>query len=349
MKIAVLDPRNGAYTSELLVVDAHTGATERIPLGYVPEVYFDAAARELVVLETELKQPGGDGPHFWLKCFGADTLRLVRQKEIREPPLYAGLPGRSTRVACTPSGRYLYFLHSQGIIRFPHGEDQFCLTCQRYDRARDVVEPGRMAVESCMLDFVQIGAEEDQLCFHLSCDFPSTVTFGRFGSPELDWVRLEELAPRRHSPQETCGSWLDRPAGVLYCVTGEGKIFAVRPPPQPSGLWFELPLTAPSSVPLHHLYGGGDYLFVGVATSAAERSLSLVSEVWMIGMRDRAVVRVLSLPVSVISFATTADGAALFGTNPYEQVLFAVDTATGSVLSGKNDLGTSPAEVVVVP
>jgi hypothetical protein len=347
MKLLVLDPRDGDAVADLFVVD-EAGVVDTVRLGYVPELRHDPAAGEVVLVETELPQARGTPTRYWLKCYDADTLRLRRQVAIPERPMYAGFPGRSTRVAPTPSGRYVYFLQSETIIRFPDADDVFRLTVHRYDRHGDAVEPGGPAVESCMLDFGQFGAGDDEFYFHLSCDYPSTVAFGRFPAADLDWVRLEAVPPRTHCPQETCGSWVDREGQALYCVTGEGKVYELRRPPGGPRLVAHLPLAGGRSVPLHQLYGGGGALFVGVARDAEERGLGLASEVWQVSAAG-AVVRTFPLPVPVINFVTTPDGGLLMAVDPYRRVLFVMDTRTGRVLKSITGFGVRPAELLLVP
>ncbi len=349
MKILVLDPRSGDASADLFVLDYREGVTNQVRLGYVPEIRHDPAAGELILVETELPQAGKAATRYWLKCCDAETLQPKRQIEIPERPMYAGFPGRSTRVAATPSGRYVYFLESQMIIRFPDADDVFRLTVHRYDRSRDAVEFGGPSVESCMLDFGHLGTSDDEFYFHLSCDHPSTIAFGKFASPDLDWLRLEEIPPRRHCRQETCGSWLATAAGSLFCVTGEGKIYQVRRPPQESTLLLQLPLIEPRSVPLHQLYGGGSYLFVGVGVDAGERGLGLASEIWQVSLANADVVRVISLPMPVINFVTSPDGDILVAANPYARTIFVLDTRSGRVLKSLDDLGLSPAELLWIP
>ena len=229
MKILVLDSRSGDSCADLFVVDFASGASDRLRLGYVPEVRYDAAVGELVVVDTELPQASGVPARYWLKGYDLGTLRLTLCQETPMRPMYAGYPGRSTRLVSTSSGRYLYFLQAEGVRRYPE-DDIFRLRVLRYDRRHDVVERGDLVVDSCLLDFGLVGGSEDELFLHLSCDFPSTIAFGKFPSPELTLLRLEELPPRSHSPRETCGSWLARECDMLYCVTGEGKIYPGAPP-----------------------------------------------------------------------------------------------------------------------
>ncbi len=347
MKILVLDPRSGDSCADLFVVDFASGASDRLRLGYVPEVHYDAAAGELAVVDTELPQTSGVPARYWLKCYDLGTLRQTRRHETPMRPMYAGFPGRSTRLVSSSSGRYLYFLQSEGIRRYPE-EDIFRLRVHRYDRRHDAIELGDLVVDSCLLDFGPLGGSEDELFLHLSCDFPSTIAFGKFPAPGLTLLRLEDLPSRSHSPRETCGSWLARESGTLYCVTGEGKIYRVRHAEEPA-LLLELPLTPPRSVPLHHLYGGGGRLFVGVAADDNERSLGLASEIWQVSLSHGTVASVTKLPLPVMNFVTTPDGATLIGVNPYATTLYLMDLGSGKPLKLMDDLGVSPAEVLLVP
>src|SRR5689334_22334714 len=113
MKIFVLDPRDGDACSDLFVVDENEGVVDQIRLGYVPEIRHDPVAGELVLVETELPASPGEPTRYWLKCYDAHSLRLSHKQEIPVRPMYAGGPGRSTRVAPTRSGRYVYFLESE--------------------------------------------------------------------------------------------------------------------------------------------------------------------------------------------------------------------------------------------
>lgn len=349
MKILVLDTRSGDRCSDLFVGDFDRGIYRQVPLGYVPEVRYDAAADEVVLVETELSDEAGRQRSYWLKCYDTDTWRPTRAQQIPERPMYAGFPGRSTRIAPTPSGRYLYFLQSEMLIRFPEADDVFRLTVHRYDRHRHALEMGGPAVESCMLDFGRLGSGDDEFFFHLSCDYPSTLAFGTFPAKELEWVRLEQVPPRTHCPQETCGSWMDERTGLLYCTTGEGKIYRVARPPGPAGLFSQHPMKGDRSVPLHQVYGAGDTLFVGVASDPGERSLGLISEIWQVSLKDGSVLRQIPLPVPLMCFVATPEGDRLVATCPYQRSLFVLDARSGRVLQVIRDVGISPCEVLLIP
>src|SRR5687767_14028961 len=129
MRILVLDPRRGSLNADVLVLggpDLSIQATLR--LGYVPEVIYDAANREIVVVDTDLVQSNGEATRFWLKTFDADTLQPRLKCEIPVRPMYAGFPGRSHRVATDASGRFIYALES-AILRSAVG---FRITTNRY-------------------------------------------------------------------------------------------------------------------------------------------------------------------------------------------------------------------------
>jgi hypothetical protein len=349
MQVLVLDPRNGDDHADLYVFDPALHSRATLRLGYVPELHCDAARRELVVVETELEPRDGAGARYWLKCFDTESWGLKDQREIGERPMYAGFPGRSYRVTSSPSGRYLYALQSHMIPRLPEAEDVFRVTVVRYDRQRRVLEAGRPIVDSCLVDFGCLGNGDEDLYFHMSCDFPSTVAFAKFSSPELEWVRLEETPARTHLPQETCSSWRAGPEGPLYCITREGKIFQVRRGPTEMKVLTHLELGKRRSIPLSHLDGCGDSLFVGVAGDDGDRSLGLASEVWRVARADGSVVRVLKPPTPIMNFVATPDGRTLYGVDPYEGVLFSLDAATGKPLAGIRGLGNSPAEVLLLP
>jgi hypothetical protein len=345
MKILVLDPRNGDHCADLFIVDAAKWVVERMPLGYAPELHYDAQACELVVVETSLQVANGECTRYWLKRYSATTLGLIGEQETPVRPMYAGYPNRSTRIKSSPSGRYLYLLEAM-----PHPTEvgTFRLLAHRYDRMLERLEPGRLAVDSCMVDFDHLGDNEEDLYFHLACEFPSTVVFGCFSSPELAWVRMDDLPGRVHSPRETCGSWVAKPSRTLYCIAGNGTIYQVRRQPPASALFLKLPLTNSRSIPLKQLYGSGNWLFAGVSTDDGERSLGLASEIWQVSLAGAKVVRVIDLPFPVINFVTTADGEYLVGVNPYNRMLCLVETASGLVLEIIEDVGISPAEVMLI-
>src|SRR3954451_5695639 len=109
MRLLVLDPRNGDRCAALFVIEPGARRpAHRFRFGYVPELRHDPAAGELLMVETELGHPGSGRTRYWLKRLHPDTLKLIGQVETPMRPMYAGFPGRSTRVVPTPSGRYVY-------------------------------------------------------------------------------------------------------------------------------------------------------------------------------------------------------------------------------------------------
>ena len=88
---------------------------------------------------------------------------------------------------------------------------------------------------------------------------------------------------------------------------------------------------------------------MGVAADDNERSLGLASEIWQVSLPDGAVADVTRLPLPVMNFVTTPDGATLVGVNPYATTLYLLDLCSGEPLKLMDDLGVSPAEVLIVP
>jgi hypothetical protein len=344
MKILVLDPRNGDDVTDLFVVDPARRTIDGMRLNYVPELSYDAAAGELLVVETELDR--SNGAHYWLKMYDGETLGQVRQIETPIRPMYAGFPNRSTRVAGAASGRYVYF---QELDRHPDRIDVYRTRVGRYDRSNDVLERGAPFLDSCIVDFGSLGASDDDIFFHLCCEAPSTVAFASFGSPALDFVSITNLPARKYSVQETCGSWLDVSDQSLYCTTRDGCIYRVNRAPNAASLFLPLPIRSPRAIPLHHIYGSSGRLFVGVARDECERSLSLVSEIWIISIEDAAVLQVITLSAPVMNFVITADARIFLGVDPYGRGLQFVDLPSGKLLDWVPDLGITPAEVQVIP
>src|SRR5262249_12314227 len=152
--------------SDLFVL-GRRGRVERVvPLGYVPELHVDPTAGELVVVETELGPP----TRYWLRGFVTDTWTERWRVEVGERPMYAGYPGRSTRVAADPHGSFLYTLQTR-LLRQPPSEDVFRVWVVRYDRRTRTLETGKPVIDSCTVDFGCLDAAGG-LFFHLSCDFP---------------------------------------------------------------------------------------------------------------------------------------------------------------------------------
>jgi hypothetical protein len=346
MRVLVLDPRNGDSYADLFVVDIEARSVRQMKLGYVPELSYDPVASELLLVETEIDRQADGGARYWLKGYAADTLELAWQVETPPRPMYSGFPGRSTRVLSTPSGRYVYVLEC-GIS--PKSQEIYRITPHRYDRVSGVLEAGRPGIDSCMIEFGQFGASEDDLFFHLSCDFPSTVMFVRFSEPAMHCLALDQLAPRTHSTRETCGSWFDRAAGNLYCISMEGSIHRVELATRRSLVWTHLALEEPRSIPIAHLFGAGDVLFAGVAVTPEERCLGLASEIWCLSTTDAAVQRVIRLPFGIMNFVAEPGGRTLYATSPSANALCIVDAISGDVAGMVTHLGWTPAEVQLLP
>jgi hypothetical protein len=347
MRILVLDPRNGDDVADLFVVDPQRRTVDGMQLNYVPELAYDAVARELLVVETQLHcGERASGACYWLKMYDGESLKLVRQIETPMRPMYAGFPNRSTRVAGTVSGRYVYI---QELDRHPDRIDVYRTRVGRYDRTRDVLERGAPYFDSCIVDFGLFGTSDDDIFFHLCCEAPSTVAFVDFNSPAPQFLSITNAPARKYSVQETCGSWLDLADQSLYCSTRDGAIYRVKRAPHAASLFLALPIAPPRSVPLHHIYGSSGRLFVGVARDERERGLSLVSEIWVISIADAAVLQVITLFRPIINFVVTADGGVLLGVDPYGRALQVVDLACGKLLDWLPDLGITPAEVQLMP
>ncbi len=344
MKLLVLDPRNGDRCADLFLLDPLRRTRDQLRLGYVPELHLDPAASELVLVETALRSSPAEPTRYWLKRLAVDTLELRGQVEVPPRPMYAGFPGRSTRVVPDRAGRFIYVLENLG---HPQRQDVYRTHVHRYNRRTGRVESGCPAIDSCMIAFGPLG-DDGELFFHLSCEFPSTVAFAHFDRPELQLLTLEEVPYRTSHGKETCGSWFDSAAQVLYCVTGEGSIFRVQRGPARKELLARLPLVPPCCVPLHALHGGGGRLFVGVSTSSEERSLGLMSEVWPLSLAQQAMGPPFALPFPVLNFVVDAAGEVLFGVNPYLRRLLVATTSSGRLLDRIDNLGVTPAEVQLI-
>lgn len=346
MKLLITDTRGSGRDSGLLVVDPDTGRSDHIGLGYVPEISYDPASEELLVVDTTFpRKLRGRDNRCWLKRYAARDLRLLMTKETPMRPMYTGSPGRSTRVLSSPSGRYIYCLGLEFIQHLPLEDSVYRLKTLRYDRQADALEQGMLAVDSCAIAFGHMGPGDDDLYFHLSCDFPSTVAFGNFSSAKLELLPLIPLPPREHSALETCGSWLNRETLQLSCIDGEGRVYQVKRNPSSSVLLTHLHLKPGQSVGLQQICGGGSSLFIGVSCDVEERALNLFSEIWQISANDGRLEQVLNPPLPLLNFVVSEDGALVAGTNPYRRsvVLLDVDTATCRV--ELENAGMSPAEV----
>jgi len=345
MRLLVLDPRNGDRCADLFVIEAGARRpAHRFRFGYVPELRHDPAAGELLMVETELGHPGSGRTRYWLKRLHPDTFKLIGQVETPMRPMYAGFPGRSTRVVPTPSGRYVYVLE---LGAHPDRLDVYRTRVHRYDRRRGILEAGEPLIDSCMVEFGSMGATEDDLFFHLSCEFPSTVAFAHFNRPELELVPLCDVPARTSHRRETCGSWFDGAANTLYLVNGEGTVYRLqrRTPPE---VLARLPLESPRCVPLHVIQGGGGRLFVGVSGNSEERSLGMASEIWQISLAEAAPRLSFRLPFPVLNFVVDPVGERLFGVNPYRRTLLEVELATGKVVHSVEGFGSTPAEVQIL-
>ena len=197
MRVLVLDSRNGNETSDLYVVDPDTRRVRTLQLNYSPEIAYDSATNQLLVVETELDvAKRGRGSLYWLKLYDARNLKLIRQAETPPRPMYAGFPNRSTKVVASASGRYVYF---QVLQVHPERTDIYRVRPGRFDRVTNGIETGLPAIDSCVVDFGPAEGSEHELFFHLACDMPNTVAFMRFDSPEIDTVVVAELASRAFS------------------------------------------------------------------------------------------------------------------------------------------------------
>lgn len=351
MKILVLDTRSGDSVSDLFVLDESGARKKRLRLGCVPELHYDSTAGELLVVDTRFRSWLRKRTTYWLKSYDTSTWRSRWKRQTPERPMYTGYPGRSTNVDVSPSGRYVYLLQSRMLIRSmadPEASDTFRLTVHRYDRGNHSLQAGLAVVESCMVAFGHAGSSDDDLYFHLSCDYPSTVAFCRFDSPEVEWVRMVDLPARDHSPRETCGSWLDAARETLYCAAGDGTVHEVTRRPAGSRVLLKLDLAAGEMIPLRQVCGGGGLLFVGISANIGERSLSLASEVCQVSIAKARVIRRLELPFPVLNFVISADGSMLAGVSPYQRAVCLLDAQSGRLLRTIDNIGSTPAEVLLL-
>jgi hypothetical protein len=217
----------------------------------------------------------------------------------------------------------------------------------RYDRRTDALEAGAPIVDSCMVEFGPCGPTDDDLYFHLSCEFPSTVAYGRFDREAIRLVPLREAASRTCDSGETCGSWFDQSSGDLYCVSGDGVVYRTHAPLPPE-VFARLPLSTPACVPLHAIQGANGKLFVAVSTSQRERGLGLASELRTISLADGSIGGPVKLPVPVLNFVVDPEGCRLIGVNPYLRRLLVVDLESGETVQSVEDLGETPAEVLLL-
>ncbi len=344
MRLAILDPRNGDRTAELFVVGEDGSLESRFALGYVPEVTFNPPTQELIVLDSDVHT---SPTRHYLKIFDADTLteRLVREIPIR--PMYAGFPGRSIGGRMSRSGRYIYFVESGEIVRLPD-DLTFRLRVARYDRVLDRVELGKFSVASCHVGFGIVGDSEEELFFHLSCDYPSTIAVGSFGSVDWSMIRLVELASRQHGPQETNGSWLDRKSARLYCVDRQGTVYCTDLAERRARQLAALHLDDGAGIPMHQIYGADGVIYIGVAESDEEQGPGLVSEIRYLAADSGGSMGRHRLPHRVASFVVSPDGELLAGANPYSGTVYLMDLSSGQEYWRIDQLGQTPAEIIPI-
>lgn len=351
MTILVLDTRSGDVTSDLFVIHETGRRIKRVALGYVPELRYDAATNELIVADTRLGSWWRGATTYWLTSYDMSNWGIRWRRQTPARPMYTGYPGRSASVDISPSGRYVYFLQSRTLFRSmtdQNADDTFRLTVHRYDRERSCFDSGLSAVDSCAVAFGHAGSREDELYFHLSCDYPSTVAFGAFGSPAIEWVPMEVLASRDHSPRETCGSWLDARRETLYCVAGDGTIYEVRRGPGRSRVFMTLDLRDGEMIPLRQVHGAGQFLYVAVSADPLERSLSLASTICRVSIADARVTGRIELPFPVLNFVADASAGVIAGVSPYHRAVCLLDARTGQVLRLIENIGVTPAEALIV-
>lgn len=344
MKLLILDTCRGGHHADLFVLEEGVDEMKKIRLGYVPELHYDAANQQIVAVETELnnRHPAKN----WLKCYSAHNFEMVLQKETPDRPMYSGYPGRSTHVKSSRSGRFLYFLE---LTMHPEAFDIYRLLVHRYDYQKDEIQRGQVKIDSCLIDFDQFGEDEDELCFHLSCEFPSVVAFGNFKSPELELLHLAKLPSRTHGPQETCGSWFSKTGQILYCVNGKGSVFMVRRTQREAELLARLPLKEDNSISLHQIYEADGNLLVGVSADTGERGLGVASQIWRLAADNGEILDKIKLPFPVMNFIVTPDNNFMAGVSPFVQAIVLADLNSGKILGMRDKIGVSPAEIIAVP
>jgi hypothetical protein len=346
MKLLILDTRRGAHSADLFILEKGASKINKIKLGYVPEFHYDQTKHQIVIVETELRKDDLFATKHWLKCLSADNLEVILQKEIPERPMYSGYPGRSTRVKSSSSGRFLYFLES---TMHPTAIEVYRIKVHRYDYEKDEIQAGQMNIDSCLVDFDQVGENEDELYFHLSCEFPSVVAFGNFNSPEIEFLQLEKLPSRTHGPKETCGSWFSKNNDALYCINGEGSVYAVNTSSKSVQVLVRLLLEKGNSIPLHQVYGTDNNLLIGISENVGERGLSLASQIWRIDNISGELLDKIQLPFPVMNFIITPDNQIIIGVSPFQRSVVLVELKSGRILGIKDEIGVSPAEVFAIP
>ncbi len=346
MKLLILDTQRGGHFADLYVLTQASAELEKMQFGYVPEFHYDKANHQIVCVETELRKDDSDKTRHWLKCFSADNLELILQKEIPERPMYSGYPGRSVRIKSSASGRYLYFFESS---IHPQDFEIYRLIVHRYDYEKGEIQTGKLIINSCLIDFDQVGENEDELCFHLACEFPSVVAFGNFNSPKVEFVNLLNLPSRTHGLQETCGSWFSKDKKYLYCINGEGKIFQVNTHSQKFKVFSHLKLEKDNHIPLQQIYLTDKHVLVGISKNISERALSVASQIWLISIENQKIENKIELPFPVINFITTPDDYLIIGVSPYQNAIVLIEKNSGKILGIREGIGKTPAEVLAIP
>lgn len=346
MKLLVLDTCKGSNTADLFIFEAGKTDFEKMSLGYVPEIHYDAVNQQLVIVESEISKDKSELTRHWLKCFSTDNFELTLQVSIPQRPMYSGYPGRSNHVKSSLKGNYIYFLETD---IHPEIIDLYRLLVHRYNLEKDEIESSSIIIDSCMIDFDQCGENEDELCFHLSCEFPSVLAFCKFDSNELNLVKMEDLPSRTHGSKETCGSWVSKDKKTIYCVNGEGSIFKINSDSKVSEKMTQLDLPQESSIPLQQIYGNNSSLLVGVSKNIGERGLSLASQIWKISAENGELLNKIELPFPIMNFVTTPDEQHIFGVSPYHKAFCLIEAKTGTILGMRDNIGNSPAEVLVIP
>lgn len=346
MKLLILDTRQGKYYSDLFIADEGDLQFSQMPLGYAPEFYYDQANHQLVVVETELGKKQFEPARYWIKSYGADSMELKLQIETPLRPMYAGYPGRSTRIKSSLSGRFLYF---QEQTIHPTSLEIYRVLIHRFDYQTNKIERGEIKIDSCLFDFGLMGENEDELCFHLSCEFPSVIAFGNFNSPELEYLPLEDISPRTHSLQETCGSWFSNNKKSLYCITGEGTIYEIKNNPPQTRLIVRLKIPKQSFIPLQQIYESQESLLIGISSNIDERGLSLASQIWLVSIESGEITSKIELPFPIRNFVTTPDNHIIVGVSPYQKAVILIEKDSGKILGMRDGIGITPAEVLVIP
>lgn len=344
MHFIIVDPRRGSLTGLLRRIAADGSLEGEYPVGYSTEVTFLPATRELFLLESNAEvQP----MQYSLRTMNADTMREGTRRQIPSRPMYAGFAGRSPRCPLSPSGRFIYFLRNGPVHR--HEDDLvFRLEVARWDRQLDSIQAGSFHVDSCYVDYGLAGNSEDELFVHLSCEYASTLAFGRFASEECHYLRMENIPRREHGPLETNGSWLDSSRNRLYCVNRIGTIYEIDLAARSCRVLARLNLGEHKRVPIHQIYGAGGEIHVGVAEENQDVGLGMVREIWSVSASTGEFLGRRLLPDALMSFVVTPDGKQLAGVNPYLRTAFCLDRATFEDIWWLDGCGEAPGEIVIV-